>query len=196
MNSVNSNIVSRRRLRAARTLARLTQALASRIARSLNARGLMTATRRRALLGSIITRRPLPIRITFGQRLHESFRGRKRRRRRLPKLSLNLDGASDSIHGAGELHQCPVAHKLDDPSRVGGNRRINEPASQCIQTGKGPGLVQTHEARVPDYVGRQDCRKPPLEAFFGHADTLQEDPTIKSLWLTGRTVYRGPMRLL
>jgi hypothetical protein len=31
-----------------------------------------------------------------------------------------------------------------------------------------------------------------LEAFFGHADTLQEDPTIESLWLTRRTVYRRP----
>jgi hypothetical protein len=73
---------------------------------------------------------------------------------------------------------------------MGSYRRINEPAPQCIQTGKGPGLVKTHEARVPDHVGRQNCCEPPLQAFFGHADTLQEDPTIESLWLTRRTVYR------
>ncbi len=52
----------------------------------------------------------------------------------------------------GELHQRPVAHKLDDPSCMGSNHRINEPAPQCIQTGNGPGLVQTNEARVPDHV--------------------------------------------
>jgi hypothetical protein len=57
------------------------------------------------------------------------------------KLSLNLDGAGDSIHGAGELHQRPVTHNLDDPSCMGSNHRINEPAPQGIQTGKGPGLV-------------------------------------------------------
>jgi hypothetical protein len=72
---------------------------------------------------------------------------------------------------------------------MGGNRRINKLAPQGIQTGKSPGLVQTPEARVTDYVGRQDCCEPPLEAFFGHADVLQEGPTDMSLWLTWQSVY-------
>ena len=74
---------------------------------------------------------------------------------------------------------------------MGCNRRINKLAPQGIQTGKSPGLVQTHEARVTDYVGRQNCCEPPLEAFFGHADVLREGPTDMSLWLTWQSVYRG-----
>ena len=60
----------------------------------------------------------------------------------LPKLSLDFDGAGDGVHGAGELHQRAVAHELDDTTRMGGNRRIDELAPQGIQTGKCPGLVR------------------------------------------------------
>ena len=62
---------------------------------------------------------------------------------------------------------------------MGRNHRINQPAPQCIQTGKGPGLVQTHEARVPNHVGRQNCREPPLEAFFGHETRSRKTPPLK-----------------
>ena len=80
--------------------------------------------------------------------------GLRAARIKLPKLSLNFNGAGDGVHRAGELHQRAVAHELDDPSCMGGNRRINKPTPQGIQTGKSPGLVETHEARVTDHVGR------------------------------------------
>ncbi len=109
----------------------------------------------------------------------------------LAELSLDFDCAGDGVHSARELHQRAVAHELDDPSCMGGNRRINKLAPQGIQTGKSPGLVQTHKARVTYYVGRQNCCEPPLEAFFGHADVLREGPTDMSLWLTWQSVYLG-----
>ena len=70
----------------------------------------------------------------------------------LPKLPLDFDGVCDCVYGTGELNQRPVPHELYDPSRVGGNRRINEFAPQSIQAGKRPSLVKSHEARVTDYV--------------------------------------------
>src|ERR1700719_4993028 len=82
-------------------------------------------------------------------------------------------------------------HELDDPSCVRGNRRIDELAPQDVQTGKSTGLIQTHEAGVTDYVGRQYCCEPPLEAFLGHADVLREAPTDTSLWITWQSVYCG-----
>ena len=52
----------------------------------------------------------------------------------LPKLSLDFDGAGDSIHGAGEFHQRAIAHQLDDTTRMGGNRRVDQLTPQGIQT--------------------------------------------------------------
>ena len=111
----------------------------------------------------------------------------------LPKLSLNFDRAGDSVHGAREFHQRAVAHKLDDTAGMGGNRRVDQLTPQGIQTGKSPGLVDTHEARVTDHVGRQDCCEPPLEALFGHLDRSPGKQLAGTLWFPGRRVYRGQM---
>ena len=42
------------------------------------------------------------------------------------KLSLDLDRAGDSVHSAREFHQRAVAHELDDTTRMGGNRRVDQ----------------------------------------------------------------------
>jgi hypothetical protein len=50
----------------------------------------------------------------------------------LPKLSLDFDGAGDGVHGAREFHQRAIAHELDDPARMGSDRRIDQLAPQII----------------------------------------------------------------
>ena len=93
---------------------------------------------------------------------------------------MNFDRASNGVHSAGELHQRAVAHQLDDTAGMGGNRRIDQFTPQGVQPGEGPGLVDAHEAGISDDIGRQDRRKPPLEAFFRHVDRSPR-PTTASL---------------
>ncbi len=110
----------------------------------------------------------------------------------LAKLSLDFDGAGHGVNGAGEFHQGTVAHELDDPAGMGGNRRIDQLTPQGTEPGQRSGLVYAHEARISRHVGRQDCRKPPLQALFGHAEhSFQKSLNVGSLWLTAERVYRG-----
>jgi hypothetical protein len=44
----------------------------------------------------------------------------------LPKLSLNLDRAGNSIDGACEFYQRAVAHQFDDAAGMGSDRRIDQ----------------------------------------------------------------------
>ena len=114
----------------------------------------------------------------------------------LPKLSLNFDGAGDSVHGAREFHQYAVAHEFDDTAGMGGNRRVDQIASQGVQPGQGAGFVQTHKARVSDYVSRQDCCESPLEAFFDHADRPRRRPNRrKFMALKTGCPFTAPMTL-
>ena len=50
----------------------------------------------------------------------------------LPKLSLNFDGAGDGVDGAREFHQRAVAHELDDTTRMGGNRRVDQALAEGL----------------------------------------------------------------
>ena len=52
----------------------------------------------------------------------------------LGELSLDFDCAGDGVHSARELHQRAVAHELDDTTRMGGNRRIDQLTPQDVQT--------------------------------------------------------------
>jgi hypothetical protein len=44
----------------------------------------------------------------------------------LPKLLLDFDGAGDRVYGAREFYQRAVAHELDDTTRMGGNRWVDQ----------------------------------------------------------------------
>jgi hypothetical protein len=50
----------------------------------------------------------------------------------LVKLCLDFDSTSDGVHGACELHQCAVAHELDDAARMAGDRRIDQLTPQGV----------------------------------------------------------------
>jgi len=71
----------------------------------------------------------------------------------LAKLPLDFDGAGDCVHGACEFHQRAVAHELDDTTKMGGNRRVDQLTPQGIQTRESPRLVHAHETRVADHIG-------------------------------------------
>ena len=88
----------------------------------------------------------------------------------LAELFLYLDGASNRVHRAGEFQQRTVAHELDDTAGMRGDRRIDQFAPQRVKPCKRPRLVDPHEARIPDHVGRQDRCQPPLQSFFSHAE--------------------------
>jgi len=81
---------------------------------------------------------------------------------------LDLDRAGHSVYRTGELDQRPVAHELDHRARMGRDHWIDDLAPQRLEPSQGPGLVNSHEARVSDYISRQNCCEPPLNTLYGH----------------------------
>jgi hypothetical protein len=75
---------------------------------------------------------------------------------------LDFNRASDGVHGAGELYQFAIAYELNNSARMSGYRWIDRIAPQGLQSRQRTGLVDAHQARVPDHIGCQDCREPPL----------------------------------
>ena len=49
-----------------------------------------------------------------------------------PKLSLDFNSAGDGVHRACEFNECAVAHELDDTTRIGGYRRVDQITPQGI----------------------------------------------------------------
>jgi hypothetical protein len=65
----------------------------------------------------------------------------------------------------------PVVGFFLTAAEVPGNRgRVDQFTPQGIQTRESTRLINAHEARVADHVGRQDRRKPPLKALLSHVD--------------------------
>ena len=47
-------------------------------------------------------------------------------------------------------------------------------------------LVGLDQSRVPDHIGDKNCRKPSLDAFFGHVRCLHlEQPSDEIVWSAG-----------
>ena len=92
-----------------------------------------------------------------------------------------LDGerAFDGVDDAAELDQRAVADQLDDTALVGGDRRIEDRLAVALQRGERAGLVGPHHAGIADHVGRENGRKPPVGAFFGHGrrSLIRRNPT-------------------
>ncbi len=81
---------------------------------------------------------------------------------------LKRDGALDGVDGAGEVHEDPIAHQLDDTAMVRGDDRLKDFLAAGLERGEGAGLVHLHETAVADHVGSQDRGEAALGAFFGH----------------------------
>src|SRR4029077_3314376 len=69
---------------------------------------------------------------------------------------LQLDGASDSVHGAAEFHQHPIAHQLDDAATMLGNCRLKDLGAAGFEHSQGADLVALHEAAVANHIGGED----------------------------------------
>ena len=68
---------------------------------------------------------------------------------------LQLQGAGDRVHGAGELDQHAVAHELDDAAAMVADDRLEDGDAPLLQGRKRAGLVRLHQAAVADHVGHQ-----------------------------------------
>jgi hypothetical protein len=78
---------------------------------------------------------------------------------------LNLDSASGSIDGAGELREHAVPSRVGDPATM----FIDEPVHDLAMLGQAPEsciLILAHQARVTRHVSREEGCQPPLDPMF------------------------------
>jgi hypothetical protein len=81
---------------------------------------------------------------------------------------LDDDGAAHGVDDRGELDQHAVPGCLEDAAAVLGDQWIDELAPIAFEKGEGSFLVRAHQPRISGNVGAEDCRQPPLNAFFRH----------------------------
>jgi hypothetical protein len=81
---------------------------------------------------------------------------------------LDYDGAAHGVDDRGELDQNAVAGGLEDAAAVLGDQRIDQFAPIAFESGEGSLLVRSHQPRIAGDIGTEDCRQPPLDAFFRH----------------------------
>src|SRR3546814_2662718 len=67
-------------------------------------------------------------------------------------------GATHRLDHAGELHQQPVAHGLEDPAAVAGEERVEMLAPVGLDGSQRHPLVALHEGAEADHVGGENCR--------------------------------------
>jgi hypothetical protein len=94
---------------------------------------------------------------------------------------LHLDGAPDRIDGTRKLQEQPVAHRLDRATAVFGDLGIDQIAQMGFQTRQRAVLVEPHQARVADHVGRDNGGQSSLSRH----DALRlvtSQPTIGGAW--------------
>ena len=83
------------------------------------------------------------------------------------------ESAIDGVDDAAEFGKCAIADQLDDPAVVSGDGRIENNFAVPLQSRQGAGLVGSHQARIADHVGGEDCRKLAVDARLSHERTSQ-----------------------
>ena len=83
--------------------------------------------------------------------------------------ALHGECAMDGIHNTGEFRDRAVADQLDHAPVVGGDCRIEDHLPVLLEGRERSLLVDPHQARIADHVGREDRRELTVDAFFGHA---------------------------
>jgi hypothetical protein len=74
---------------------------------------------------------------------------------------LDFDRAADRVDDAAKLDQSAVAGALDDASVMGGDRGVDEVASQTPKTSERAILVGARQPAVSDHVGNKNRREFP-----------------------------------
>ncbi len=86
----------------------------------------------------------------------------------LGHATLNFDGTSRRIDGAGELDQHAVAGCLDDASAMLSDFGIDERFSESLEMSERAFLVGTHQTAIASDIRRQNSRQSPFHALVGH----------------------------
>jgi hypothetical protein len=82
---------------------------------------------------------------------------------------LDLDRAGDGIDRAGKLDERSVAHQFDHATRMRGDRWVDDLAPQRLEARQCSRLINLHETRIANHIGRKDGRESPLDTRFGHS---------------------------
>ena len=82
--------------------------------------------------------------------------------------ALHRKRAMDRVDDAGEFHDGAVADQLDDPAVMGGDRGIEHHLAVLLEGGERAFLVDPHQPRIADHIGREDRRELTVDAFFRH----------------------------
>jgi hypothetical protein len=77
-------------------------------------------------------------------------------------------GAVHCVYDAGELAKSPIAHKLNDPTVVLGDKWFDELFAKEAEVGKRAVLILLHEPAIANHVRGKDGGKTAVGAFFGH----------------------------
>jgi hypothetical protein len=106
-------------------------------------------------------------------------------------LALNLRCAESRFNDAAKLGQDAVAHQLDDPAAVFGNRRLDELRTLHLQCGERARFVLAHHAAVADDIRREDGSS--RRSTRASAMTVAPDAMgfLTSLWWMVECVYQG-----
>ena len=87
--------------------------------------------------------------------------------------ALDFHSAAHCIHGTGEFQQHTVAGGLDDAATMRGYSRVNKGLSDSLQPGQRAFLVSPHQAAIPGYICREDCRQPSFHPLAGQKTPLR-----------------------
>ena len=82
---------------------------------------------------------------------------------------------SAQFHGidhAAELGDDAIADQLHDAAVVGGDGWVEDGLSVPLQSSQRARLVGSHQARIADYIGREDCRQFAVDASVGHEECI------------------------
>src|SRR5262249_33102980 len=114
----------------------------------------------------------------------------------LARGALDRHRASDRFDDTRELDQDAVAGRLDDPTLVPGNLRVDQFAPQRPEPRQGAGLVLAHQPAVPRYITREDGRQSALDPLCGHGASLPEFTLRRYRWPINRDKPARPLREL
>ena len=84
--------------------------------------------------------------------------------------TLNIDGAAHSIDNADELHQNPVARRLDDTAAMLGDLRVDQFLAMDLEIVKRTLFIARHEPAVAGNITSQYRGKSALDAIVTHAE--------------------------
>ena len=82
---------------------------------------------------------------------------------------LQLDRTTQGIHDALELDRPPVAHGLDQPAAMAGDRRLKHLAQVVLKSRARPFLVGLAQTPIAGDVGDEDSGKPALHQHLSQS---------------------------